>query len=92
MRCRIDPDRPSPSKLRPAVEAVQRGEVIIYPTDTGYAFGCAIWSAKGIRTLRRLKGVHEKSWKPLAMLVRTFNDIGRYGQMDPDASPTQGSP
>ncbi len=82
MRHRIDPDRPSPSKLRPAVEAVQRGEVIIYPTDTGYAFGCAIWSTKGIRTLRRLKGIHEKHWKPLAMLVRTFNDIGRYGQMD----------
>jgi tRNA threonylcarbamoyl adenosine modification protein (Sua5/YciO/YrdC/YwlC family) len=64
------------------VEALQRGEVIIYPTDTGYAFGCALSNAKGIHTLRRLKDIDEKHKKPLAMLVGSFNDIGRYGQMD----------
>lgn len=82
MRYRIDPERPSPRKVLPAVEALQRGDVIIYPTDTGYAFGCSLSSGKGIHTLRRLKGIDEKHWKPLAMLVRNFNDIGRYGQID----------
>jgi tRNA threonylcarbamoyl adenosine modification protein (Sua5/YciO/YrdC/YwlC family) len=85
MRCRIDPERPSPRKVQPAIEAVQRGEVIIYPTDTGYAFGCGLSSGKGIHALRRLKGIHEKHWKPLAMLVKSFGDIGRYGQMDTQA-------
>jgi tRNA threonylcarbamoyl adenosine modification protein (Sua5/YciO/YrdC/YwlC family) len=82
MRYRVDPERPSPRKVRPAVEAVEQGQVIIYPTDTGYAFGCALSSAKGIQALRRLKGIHEKHWKPLAMLVGSFNDIGHYGEMD----------
>jgi tRNA threonylcarbamoyl adenosine modification protein (Sua5/YciO/YrdC/YwlC family) len=80
-RLRIDPERPDPRKLVPAIEALRRGEVIIYPTDTGYAFGCALSSNKGIATLRELKGIHEKHQKPLTMLVQSLNDIGRYGVM-----------
>lgn len=82
MRYRVDPERPAPRKVEPTIESVRRGDVIIYPTDTGYAFGCALSSAKGIHALRRLKGIDEKGWKPLAMLVQSFNDIGRYGHMD----------
>lgn len=80
-RVRVDPERPDPRKLVPAVEALRRGEVIIYPTDTGYAFGCALSSTKGIATLRKLKGIHTKHKKPLTMLVQNLNDIGRYGYM-----------
>lgn len=80
-RLRVDPERPDPRKLRPAIEALQRHEVIIYPTDTGYAFGCALSSSKGIAELRRLKGIHEKHAKPLTMLVQSLNDLGRYGVM-----------
>jgi tRNA threonylcarbamoyl adenosine modification protein (Sua5/YciO/YrdC/YwlC family) len=84
-RVRVDPDRPDPRKLAPAVEALRRGEVIIYPTDTGYAFGCALSSSKGIDTLRRLKGLPPKHAKPLTMLVESLNDIGRYGNMSNQA-------
>lgn len=80
-RLRVDPERPDPRKLMPAVEALRRGDVIIYPTDTGYAFGCALSSAKGIDTLRRLKGLPPKHAKPLTMLVESLNDMGRYGNM-----------
>jgi tRNA threonylcarbamoyl adenosine modification protein (Sua5/YciO/YrdC/YwlC family) len=80
-RLRIDPDRPDPRKLIPAVDALKRGEVIIYPTDTGYAFGCALSSNKGIADLRELKGIHAKHQKPLTMLVENLNDMGRYGVM-----------
>jgi tRNA threonylcarbamoyl adenosine modification protein (Sua5/YciO/YrdC/YwlC family) len=80
-RLRVDPDRPDPRKLLPGVEALRRGEVIIYPTDTGYAFGCALSSSRGIDALRRLKGLPPKHPKPLTMLVENLNDIGRYGSM-----------
>jgi tRNA threonylcarbamoyl adenosine modification protein (Sua5/YciO/YrdC/YwlC family) len=84
-RLRVDPDRPDPRKLAPAVDALRRGEVIIYPTDTGYAFGCALSSNRGIDTLRRLKGLPPKHPKPLTMLVESLNDIGRYGAMSNQA-------
>ncbi|MEM6291604.1 MAG: L-threonylcarbamoyladenylate synthase [Myxococcota bacterium] len=81
MRLRIHPERPAPRKLQPAVDALRRGNVIIYPTDTGYAFGCALSSGKGIGTLRKLKGIHDKHPKPLTMLVKDLSQIGRYGHM-----------
>lgn len=81
MIIRVDPERPAPRALRPAVEALQRGEVIVYPTDTGYAFGCAMSSPRGIAALRELKGIHEKHDKPLTMLVNDISALGSYAHV-----------
>lgn len=81
MRIRIDPVRPSPRKIAPAIDALKRDRVILYPTDTGYAFGCALSSRKGIAAIRRLKGLDERSRKPLSMLVNELSDFGHYAIM-----------
>ncbi len=81
MRLRIDAERPAPRKLEKAIEALRRDQVILYPTDTGYAFGCALSSRKGIARIRTLKGFDERSRKPLAMLVNALPDFGRYAVM-----------
>lgn len=81
MRLRVDPERPAPRKLEKAIEALRRDQVVLYPTDTGYAFGCALSSRKGIARIRALKGFDERSRKPLAMLVNELSDFGRYAVM-----------
>ena len=82
MRVRVDPDRPAPRKLAAAVDALRRDHVVLYPTDTGYAFGCALSSRKGISAVRRLKGFDERSRKPLSMLVNELSDFGHYAIME----------
>lgn len=82
MRVRIDPERPAPRKLAPAIDALHRDQVILYPSDTGYAFGCALSSRKGISAIRALKGFDERSRKPLSMLVNALGDFGHYGIME----------
>ena len=82
MRIRIDPERPAPRKLAPAIEALRRDRVVLYPSDTGYAFGGALSSRKAIGTIRALKGHDERSRKPLSMLVNELSDFGRYAIMD----------
>jgi tRNA threonylcarbamoyl adenosine modification protein (Sua5/YciO/YrdC/YwlC family) len=77
----MDPERPAPRKLAPAIEALRRDRVIVYPTDTGYAFGCALSSRKGAAALRKLKGFDERSRKPLSMLVRALSDFGHFAIM-----------
>ena len=79
MRIHVDAHRPSPRKIERALTALGKGEVIIYPTDTGYAFGCALSSGKGIAQLRRLKKIRERDTKPLTMLVNDISQLGRYG-------------
>jgi tRNA threonylcarbamoyl adenosine modification protein (Sua5/YciO/YrdC/YwlC family) len=81
MRLRVDPERPAPRKLEKAIEALRRDQVILYPTDTGYAFGGALSSRKAIAQIRMLKGFDERSRKPLAMLVNALSDFGRYAVM-----------
>jgi len=81
MRVHVEPERPNPRKLQPALDALQRGQVIVYPTDTGYAFGCALSSVKGIAAIRKLKGLDERSHKPLTMIVTALAEVGRYGVM-----------
>lgn len=81
MRIEVDPLRPAPRRLQPALDVLRRGGVIVYPTDTGYAYGCALSSPKGIARIRKLKGYGERDPKPLSMMVRDFTEIGRYGHM-----------
>jgi len=81
MRIRIDPERPAPRKLAPVLEALRRDRVILYPTDTGYAYGCALSSRKGIAAIRGLKGFDTRSKKPLSMLVNELSDFGHYAIM-----------
>lgn len=81
MRISIDPLRPAPRRLQPALDVLRRSGVIVYPTDTGYAYGCALSSPKGIARIRKLKGYGERDPKPLSMMVRDFTEIGRYGHM-----------
>ena len=81
MRLHIEAERPNPRKMQPAIDALKRGQVIIYPTDTGYAFGCALSSPKGIAAIRKLKGLDERSPKPLTMIVRDLAELSRFGVM-----------
>ncbi len=81
MRLRVHPERPSPRKLAKAIEALRRDQVILYPTDSGYAFGGALSSRKAIGAIRALKGYDERSRKPLSMLVNELSDFGHYAIM-----------
>ena len=40
MRVHVDAERPNPRKLQPAVDALKKGQVIVYPTDTTGGSSC----------------------------------------------------
>lgn len=61
MLVRIYPENPNEKHLRQAVQAVEGGGIIAYPTDTVYALGCDLHASKTIERLARLKGLDVKS-------------------------------
>ena len=71
-----------PAEAQPAIDALGRDRVVLYPSDTGYAFGCALSSRKAIGAIRTLKGHDERSKKPLSMLVNELSDFGHYAIME----------
>ena len=42
MLLQIHPENPPPRLIKQVVESLQKGGIIIYPTDTVYGLGCDI--------------------------------------------------
>ncbi len=51
----VDPERPEREALRQAAEAVLRGGVIAFPTDTLYGLGCSLFDVSAVEMVARLK-------------------------------------
>lgn len=76
MLLEIYPEHPEPRKIRRAVEALEAGEVIAYPTDTVYGLGCDLMNKKAIDRLYAIKGM--PTTQNLAFVCADLSDIARY--------------
>ena len=52
---KIDPENPDEQALLAAAEAVLRGGVIAFPTDTLYGLGCSLFDVSAVEMVARLK-------------------------------------
>lgn len=53
----VNPEHPQPRKIGQAVEILDRGGVIAYPTDTVYGFGCDLHNRKAVDRVYRIKNL-----------------------------------
>jgi len=74
----IHPENPQNRLINQAVEVLEKGGVIIYPTDTLYAFGCSILSKKAVARVCQLKQINPEKAN-LSCICRDMKDIGSYG-------------
>ncbi len=72
----INVHHPEPRKIRRAVEALEAGGVIAYPTDTVYGLGCDLTNKNAIERLYAIKGMPRSH--PLAFVCPDLSDIARY--------------
>ncbi|AKU96422.1 hypothetical protein AKJ09_03086 [Labilithrix luteola] len=80
MLLQISPDHPEPRKVRRAVEALQAGEVIGYPTDTVYGLGCDFSNKKAVDRLYQIKGMDRS--QALAFICPDLGEIAKYAIVD----------
>ena len=79
MLIRINPQNPQPRLIRRVVEALNKGGVIAYPTDTVYGFGCSLYNKKGIERIYLIKR-REKS-QPFSLICADLKDISLYAKV-----------
>ena len=60
MLVKIYTENPSEKEIDRVVNLLERDGVVIYPTDSVYAFGCSIRSAKAVERLRRKQIAYRK--------------------------------
>jgi tRNA threonylcarbamoyl adenosine modification protein (Sua5/YciO/YrdC/YwlC family) len=80
MRLPINPNHPEPRKIQRAAEALRKGGVIAYPTDTVYGLGCDIHQKRAVERLYQIKRMPKD--QPLAFICPDLSDIARYAVVD----------
>jgi tRNA threonylcarbamoyl adenosine modification protein (Sua5/YciO/YrdC/YwlC family) len=72
----VNPSRPQKRRIRRAVEILQSGGIVAYPTDTVYGIGCDLNDRKAIRRLIEIKDRPKR--KPFSVICTDFKDISKF--------------
>jgi tRNA threonylcarbamoyl adenosine modification protein (Sua5/YciO/YrdC/YwlC family) len=83
LRLTINKEFPEPRKIARAVEILERGGVVAYPTDTTYGIGCSIFEKKAIERIQLVKGL--KKDHLFSFICPDLSDIARYALVENEA-------
>jgi len=72
----INEQNPEARLINKTREILEEGGVIIFPTDTVYAYGCDIKDKRAIERIYRLKKMDKK--KPLSFIFNDISEISEY--------------
>ncbi len=83
LRLEIHNQNPQQRILSQAVDALKRGEIVIYPTDTTYGVGCSIFNKKAIEQLYRIKG--KSKFDHMSMICSSIQQAADFVKISNDA-------
>ncbi|WP_373017182.1 L-threonylcarbamoyladenylate synthase [Thiomicrorhabdus sp.] len=75
----VHPDNPQPRLLQQVVEILEKGGVIAYPTESGYALGCLLDNSEGAKRIRAIRGVGEDH--NLTLVCRDLSNLSEYAKV-----------
>lgn len=75
----VHPDNPQARALRQAVNIIQNGGVIVYPTDSGYALGCGLAQKQAIERIRQIRQLKPDHY--LSLVARDLGGLGDYANV-----------
>jgi len=76
----IHPENPQPRLIKQAVEMLNKGNVIVYPTDSGYALGCKLEDKNALERIARIRqfeGDHN-----FTLMCRDLSELSTYAHVD----------
>jgi tRNA threonylcarbamoyl adenosine modification protein (Sua5/YciO/YrdC/YwlC family) len=72
----LNQNNPQQRTINQIVTALQKGAVMLYPTDTVYAIGCDLNVKSAVEKVRRIKQMSND--KPLTFLCSSLSNIAEY--------------
>lgn len=79
MLVKIHPANPEKRKIDQVVDCLQKGGVIIYPTDSVYAFACCITQKKAIEKICTLRNVKPDKAN-FSIACKDFSELSDYAK------------
>ena len=81
MLIKLYENNPNPKEIARIVDILRDGGIIIYPTDTLYAFGCDIHNSKSVEKICRLKNIDPEKM-PLSFVCSDISHISQYSNLN----------
>ena len=63
-----------------AVEIIRQDGLIVYPTDSSYAFGCHVGDKRGMERIRRIRALDKKH--NFTLVCRDLSEISSYAKVN----------
>ena len=79
-RLELHPTTPQVRSLRIAAECLRDGGVIVYPTDSCYALGCAIGAKEAMECIQRIRQAGKRHF--FTVICRDLSEIARFARVD----------
>ncbi len=76
----VHPDNPQARLLNQAVASLQQGGVVVYPTDSGYALGCALGNKSAIERIARIRQIEKDHH--FALVCADLSQLATYARVD----------
>jgi len=75
----IHPTHPQPRLIHQAVEIINDGGLVVYPTDSSYAIGCHIGDKDAMERIRRIRQVDSKHF--FTLVCSDLSEISTYAKV-----------
>jgi len=72
---------PNPAQIRHIVEVLRNGGIIIFPTDTVYAFGCNIFNNASVEKISKIKNKDLRK-ADLSFICESISQISEYARVE----------
>ncbi len=76
----IHPENPQSRLIKQVIDVLDRGGIIAYPTDSGYALGCTLGNKKAmdqIVNIRKLSKQHH-----FTLMLKDLSHVGEYAKLN----------
>ena len=76
---KIYEENPNPKQISKVVQVLQKGGLVIYPTDTVYGLGCDITNTRALEKIARIKGIKlaKANWSFICADLSNLSDYVR---------------
>ena len=76
---KIYEENPNPKEIKMVVDALRKGGLVIYPTDTVYGLGCDITNTRALEKIARIKGIklEKANWSFICADLSNLSDYVR---------------
>ena len=76
----IHPDNPQARLIKQAVELIKQGEVVVYPTDSGYSIGCQMDNKSALEQVCRIRELDKTH--NFTLMCRDVSELSDYARVD----------